>query len=74
MDKEKVEVEIDHIGVYDGWIRIFWSGNIGFGQYDISFDKDGNIRAESEYMDDNEDKWFLKMLLDKIVEKVEVVS
>ena len=73
MDTEKVEVEIDDIVVRDGWIRILWSGNIGWGEYELNF-INGKIIADSECMDGNDDKWFLKKLLEKIVEKVEVVS
>lgn len=73
MNKYDKEVEVDKVTVYDDVISIYWHGSIGFGQYDLLFDGD-KIQARSEYMDKNDNKSFLKALLNDIVDKVEVVE
>lgn len=50
---------------YNG-LKISWSGDIGFGEYTITFNGK-NIHADSECMDDNNDKNFLKALLEDLV-------
>ena len=73
--KEEVDVEImdvvpfKHGKTYD--IDIEYAGNIGFGCYTLVL-KDDKILGMSEHMDTPDDKWFLKKLFDKILEKVEV--
>ena len=55
-------------------IVIDWNSNIGWGQmtlYRNPGDGEG-WKADSETMCSNEDKEFLKMLLDKFIEQVEV--
>lgn len=54
-------------------ICIRWSGNIGFGEYTIYRPKNkvGWI-GDSECMDTNNNKEFLKLLLDKFIESITV--
>jgi hypothetical protein len=52
-------------------IRIEWSGTIGWGQYDLIFDKD-SVEGYSECMDSNEDKGFLKALFEDFITKVNI--
>lgn len=62
-----------------------WSCNLGFGQYTLYFDhnnltvEDGledcvltKVTADSECMDKGEDKEFLKALMEKLIDMVEV--
>lgn len=46
----------------NGGIRIEWSGDIGFGQYDLVLEEDGKFHADSEHMERTEDKYFSKEL------------
>ena len=64
--------DIEH-GVY-GAFGIDWSGDIGFGRYTVYIDENGNIFGESECLDSNENKSFLKALLEKLVEKIQIVE
>ena len=51
----------------DGGMRISWSyRDLGFGQFDIVKDKDGQIRIDSEYMGGA----FVRMVLSDLVEGV----
>lgn len=52
---------------------IEWSGNIGFGEY-IVYQEDGKWKGYSECMDEGEDKEFLRYLLDKFVENIEIAG
>ena len=75
------EVEIDEVQAEafrnerEADVIIFsWIGNIGFGEYTLYKDKDSDIwKADSETMDRGEDKEFIRLLLDKFVEGLEVV-
>ncbi len=56
-------------------ITIRWRANIGFGEYELWYDaNDDKWRGHSECMDCGDNKDFLKMLLEKFAEKVEVVG
>ena len=57
---------------YEG-MYIKWDANIGFGEYMLVC-KNGKWKGDSESMDRGEDKTFLKMLFDKLIEQVEVVG
>jgi len=52
-----------------------WGCNLGFGEYAFYFEDRGKgieIIADSEHMDKGENKEFLKALMEKFVEKVEI--
>lgn len=55
-------------------VSFSWSSDIGFGEY-VVYREHGSDKwvAKSEYMDFNDDKDFLKKLLEKFVEMIEVV-
>jgi hypothetical protein len=78
---------VDAVEVWGGehpGIRLHWSGAPGFGTYtllfamDYDYDKDDvyelKVTGESECMDDNEDKGYLKHLLLSLADKVEIVE
>ena len=55
---------------YSGFI-IEWSSDIGFGEYTIYNPANSNEwRADSECMDRNEDKDFVKKLMSLFIEKM----
>lgn len=57
---------------YEGF-RLEWDSNIGFGE--MTFLKDGeSIKVETETMSDNKDKRFIKEVLDKFIEKLDVIE
>lgn len=69
----------------NGCIRLFWEGDKGWGQYDLVVrshsdeefapaDYKLEIIGDSEYMDDNDDKSFLKHLLESLVNQIDVVG
>ena len=75
----KINLEIEEIipfcNTKASGLYIDWSSDIGFGGYTI-YREHGSDKweAQSEYMDSNDDKNFLKKLLEKFVEMIEVVG
>ena len=69
----KHNIEVTDVCVIKDFMRIYWTGNTGFGTYDLRFEN-GEIRAYSECMDKGDDKSFLKEVLNALAEKVEVVE
>lgn len=57
---------------YMGFI-IEWSSDIGFGEYTVyrTYDSE-EWKAESEHMDNNEDKDFIKELMKLFIAKLDV--
>jgi len=94
IDRSKVQVKVDGIAPYanDKYVglKIYWSGNIGYGEYEIYSvpeHKEGMYEncpeeiqdymytkwnGQSEYMDSNDDKWFVKLLMDSLIEQMEI--
>ena len=79
-----VAVFVNELCPYGG-IRIYWDGDKGFGQYDLIvrsyYDEESppdnyklKITGDSEYMDTNEDKSFLKSLVESLVNHIEVIG
>lgn len=70
---------------YDGFI-LGWNSNIGFGELTISKShidneryeeiefKDGDWEVQTECMSNNDDKEFIKLVLDKFIEKLNVIE
>jgi len=56
----------------NGAIRLSWSGNMGFGQYDIIINDDKTISARTECMDSNDDKDFTKQLFKLLIDKINI--
>lgn len=83
LDFDSLEVT-DIIGLKDGLIIRWCSPEIGFGEYTIHTKVKRNefgfaedevlIEGDSECMDDNENKVFLKALFDKVLEKINIIS
>lgn len=52
-----------------------WNSNIGYGQMTFIHSKDNDkIDVETEAMSDNNDKEFIKLVLDKFIEKLNVIE
>lgn len=59
---------------YKGF-TLYWNSDIGFGEYTIYKNRSGNKwYADSEHMDSNEDKAFIKELMNKFIEELEIVD
>ena len=56
-------------------IVISWDSNIGFGEYTI-YKRTGSDKwcGDSEHMDNNEDKDFIKELMKLFIEKLDIVD
>lgn len=50
-----------------------WNSNIGWGELQLSKDKNDNWIADTESMCNNEDKDFIKQIFDKWLDRIEVV-
>ena len=62
-DVTQIHLEITDIEFSDGAMTIYWSSDIGWGQYWIGVSEEGEWEADSECMDRGDDKDFLKELL-----------
>lgn len=72
MNVDEINLEVRNIITHNaGGIRIEWTSDIGYGQYDIQV-REGKIVAHSESMDKGDDKEFLRKLLSLIADKAEV--
>ena len=81
MKHEVKDLTIKNVYAFDNemfnGIQIEWCANIGWGQCDIFRAKEDAAdkwQAHTESMSSNEDKTFLKMLLDKLADMVEVTG
>lgn len=76
--KEEVEVTVNEINPFANdkftGFTFRWSGNIGWGEYTIYMDAQDETKwyGESEHMDTNNDKWFIKKLLESFIEQLDV--
>lgn len=57
---------------YEGF-TLNWDSTIGWGQMTF-LKEEGKIKVETECMSSNEDKEFIKLVLDKFIEKLEVIE
>lgn len=81
------DLQIDYVvpfrdNIYKGFTIEWSSPSIGFGEYQIWFEKDKdsddefsyNIFADTECMDKGEDKEFTKALLNLLIDKINIYS
>ncbi len=54
----------------DGGIGIDWSGPIGWGQLTIYWGKDNKLHAETETLCSNNNKIFLKKILNLLADEI----
>jgi hypothetical protein len=68
----------------NGCLRLFWDGDEGFGQYDLVIeshseeqfpptDYELEITGDSEYVDDDNNKEFLKSLFYSLIEHIKII-
>lgn len=69
----EAEVFVDSFEVNEGNLYIKWFGDIGFGEYSIFSDENGNFEIDSEYMDELGDFSFLDCLIQDIKERTKKV-
>ena len=78
------EIEIYDVGLksifdnekYEGF-KLNWDSNIGFGEMTFFKDKrdeNPHWKVDTECMSDNEDKEFIKLVLLKFADKIDVVE
>ena len=59
---------------YEGF-KLNWDSNIGFGEMTFSKSKGEEVwEVQTECMSDNEDKEFIKLVLDKFIQKLNVIE
>lgn len=73
LNRNEVHVKVDDIVTFDNGFEIHWHGNIGFGEYNVYKDKNGVWHADSECMDSNDDRWFLRLLMENFINQIGVV-
>ncbi len=56
----------------NGGIGIDWSGPIGFGQLELYWGEDDKLHADTECLSSNEDKSFIKTILNLLPDFIEV--
>ena len=64
------KLQVDEVISNDNGVFIHWSSDKGYGNYYLVKAKDGSFVGDSEYMDTNEDKSFLKRLLALWADKI----
>lgn len=70
--KSGKEIEIYDVEVPE-CLTISWDSNIGWGEL-IIYKQDGKIKADSESMSSNENKEFIKLVFNKLIEKLDVTD
>lgn len=74
---EEIDIKINFVipfknEKYEG-ICIKWNGNIGFGEYTLyKTNEEDGWHADSECMDSNDDKAFLKILMEQFIKQVKI--
>lgn len=70
----EINLKIDRVIPCVGALLIEWSSDIGFGEYAIYQCKDNpnQWRADSEHMDTNEDKEFIRELMKLFIEQLDI--
>ncbi len=68
-DINKINLQIDDLEFFNKGFKILWSSDIGFGEYTI-IKEDGELSGYSECMDSQDDKAFIKKLLELLADKL----
>ncbi len=76
-DVNKIDLKVMNVEFSIDSMEIYWESSIGYGRYDIiQGDHKYEYEGYSECMDSNEDKDFLKLLLEKasewIIERIDI--
>lgn len=68
-DVNKINLQIDNLEFFNKGFKILWSSDIGFGEYTV-IKENGKILGFSECMDSQDDKEFIKKLLELLADKL----
>ncbi len=73
---DKSTVQIDEVKMFrrenEQGMIINWSANIGWGELTFYQNDDGEWKADTECLCSDEDKEFIKAILDKFIDEVKV--
>lgn len=65
------DIKVNDIKPFTNGFKILWTANIGFGEYTIWQETDSDIwYADSEGLDDNDNKSFLYSLMDNFIKNI----
>lgn len=54
----------------NGGIGVDWTARIGWGQWTLYWGEDGKLHADTECLDNNENKLFTKAILHALVDEI----
>ena len=64
-------LSIDGIEGFPYGFKIRWCANIGFGELTV-YEKNDSLYADTECMCSNDDKEFMKLIFDKLIDSVTI--
>lgn len=70
------DLQIDEVWPVDtrvhknGGIGVYWSGDIGFGEFVLAWGEDGRLHADTEYLDSEDDRSFTEAILRLLVKEI----
>lgn len=67
-----IDLEIYKIEPIKNGLCVQWNSSIGFGEYNIWVGEDGKMYGDSEYMDSQDDKDFIRKLLELIADQMTI--
>ena len=80
MDINKIDLKIDDVTFkqsesnrVDGTMVINWSSSIGFGELTV-IKKGNTLSASTESIDCNDDKEFIRKLMNLLVDKINIIE
>lgn len=56
----------------NGGIGVYWSGDVGFGEFALIWGDDGKLHAHTEHMDRGEDKRFTEAILELLAAQITI--
>lgn len=70
---QNIHLTLEEVKTYDSTIIFHWSSDIGFGEYALYYDNEKDCwLADSEHMDKEENKEFLKELMNLWVNEIKI--
>ena len=81
MEDKKIQINdvsvnniVNTLGKTERYITIGWSSNDGFGEYTMWYNPtDGKWYADSEGMDKQDNKEYLKALMNQFIEQITII-
>lgn len=71
-DINDINLSIYKIEPIKNGLCIYWDSSIGFGEYNIWVKEDGKVYGDSECMDSQDDKDFIRKLFELIAEQMTI--